>query len=229
MYELCKSYYDWFFDKITFENSNDRYRRYGKRMLDILLSSLILLPLLPIFTLVAIMVYFKLGHPIFFGQERPGYKGEPFMMYKFRTMTDECDADGNLLPDHLRLPRFGELLRSTSLDELPEIFLVFKGDMSLVGPRPLLMRYLDRYTATQMRRHDARPGITGLAQINGRNNLDWERKFRLDVQYVDEHSLALDLKILFLTIQKILLREDVNKEGFATTVEFFGTQSKEEG
>ena len=163
-----------------------------------------------------------MGSPVLFKQQRPGLHGKPFMMSKFRTMTDARDGDGNLLPDADRLTRLGRFLRSTSLDELPELFNVLKGDMSLVGPRPLLMRYLDRYTPEQARRHEVRPGITGWAQINGRNALSWEDKFTLDVWYVDHCSLLLDMRIILQTIWKVLRREGISQEGEATMSEFMG-------
>jgi lipopolysaccharide/colanic/teichoic acid biosynthesis glycosyltransferase len=159
---------------------------------------------------------------VFFTQTRPGKDGKPFQMVKFRSMTTAKDADGNLLPDDQRLPKFGKLLRSTSLDELPELWNVLKGDMSLVGPRPLLMQYLDRYTPEQRRRHEVRPGITGWAQVNGRNNVPWEERFKMDVWYVDNHNLLLDIKILWMTVLKVVKRSDVSQEGHATMTEFMG-------
>jgi len=165
----------------------------------------------------------RVGSPILFRQTRPGLNGNPFTLYKFRTMTDERDVDGNLLSDSERLTKIGRFLRSTSLDELPELFNVVKGDMSLVGPRPLLMQYLERYTPEQARRHEVKPGITGWAQINGRNAITWEEKFKLDVWYVDNQSLLLDLKILFLTIVSVLKREGINQLGHVTSEEFMGT------
>ena len=167
----------------------------------------------------------KLGVPVLFRQQRPGLGGRPFWLLKFRTMTDACDACGNLLPDAARLTSFGLFLRATSLDELPELFNVLKGDMSLVGPRPLLMQYLERYTPEQARRHEVRPGITGWAQVNGRNAITWEEKFRLDVWYVDNWSLWLDIKIIAMTIWKILKREGISQPGEATMTEFMGTES----
>ena len=164
----------------------------------------------------------KLGSPVLFRQRRPGLHGKPFTIYKFRTMTDARDAQGKLLPDAERLTPFGRFLRSASLDELPELFNVLKGDMSLVGPRPLLMQYLDRYTPEQMRRHEVKPGITGWAQVNGRNAITWEQKFALDVWYVDNKSLGLDGKIILLTLWKILKREGISQPGQATMEEFMG-------
>lgn len=167
------------------------------------------------------MVRMILGTPVLFKQTRPGFKGEPFEVYKFRTMTRERDKNGKLLPDNERLTSFGRLLRATSLDELPEYFNVLKGDMSLVGPRPLLMQYLHRYTKEQAKRHNAKPGITGWAQVNGRNTITWEDKFKLDVWYVDNASLWLDLKIIGLTIWKVIKREGINQQGQSTMEEYF--------
>jgi sugar transferase EpsL len=163
------------------------------------------------------------GNPIFFRQKRPGYRGRPFWIYKFRTMTDTYDMQDNLLPDSQRITRVGRFLRSTSLDELPELFNVLRGEMSLVGPRPLLMQYLERYTPQQARRHEVLPGITGWAQVNGRNALTWEEKFDLDVWYVDHWSFGLDLKILLITAVKVLRREGINQPGHTTAEEFIGT------
>lgn len=172
--------------------------------------------------MLSLLVAVRLGRPILFTQTRPGLHGKPFTIYKFRTMTNERDADGNLLPDPQRLTPFGRFLRSTSLDELPELFNVLKGDISLVGPRPLLMQYLERYTPKQARRHEVRPGITGWAQINGRNALSWEEKFALDVWYVDNCSLWLDIRIIALTVWKVLRREGISHQGEATMTEFLG-------
>ena len=200
-----------------------------KRLFDFLAALAALLLLWPLLLLVAVLVRFKLGSPVLFKQQRPGYFCQPFTMYKFRTMISKThDADGNQLPDDQRLPPFGLWLRATSLDELPELFNVFKGDMSLVGPRPLMMKYLDRYTPEQNRRHEAKPGITGWAQINGRNNVSWKKKFELDVWYVDHQSLRLDLKILFLTFWQVVKRSDVSKEGHITVDEFMGTKAASE-
>lgn len=176
----------------------------------------------PILAVIALLVRLKLGSTVLFRQQRPGLHGKPFTLYKFRTMTNARDANGNLLPDADRLTNFGRFLRRTSLDELPELINVLKGDMSLVGPRPLLMHYLDRYTPEQARRHEVQPGITGWAQINGRNAVSWEEKFRLDVWYVDHVSFWLDLKILFLTAWKVLRKEGISQAGYATMPEFFG-------
>lgn len=193
-----------------------------KRLFDIVVSAVALLVFLPLILILMVLVRVKLGSPVFFRQTRPGLHGKPFGMIKFRSMTNAKDSQGNLLPDSERLPRFGQLLRSTSLDELPELFNVIKGDMSLVGPRPLLMKYLERYTPEQMRRHEVRPGITGWAQVNGRNNVPWEERFAMDVWYVDNRTLLLDIKILWLTVMKVIKRSDVSQEGHATMTEFTG-------
>ena len=193
-----------------------------KRLMDILSAGAGLVLLSPFLLVVAIVVRVKLGSPVFFRQQRPGLFGKPFMLVKFRTMTGERDEKGNLLPDEVRLTRFGRFLRSTSIDELPELWNVFVGDMSLVGPRPLLMQYLDRYTPEQARRHEVKPGITGWAQVNGRNALTWEEKFKLDVWYVDHFSVLLDIRILFSTFLKVLRREGISGAGKATMEEFLG-------
>jgi lipopolysaccharide/colanic/teichoic acid biosynthesis glycosyltransferase len=194
-----------------------------KRLMDILGSGAGLILLSPFLLVVALLVRIKLGSPVFFRQQRPGLHGNPFMLVKFRTMTDERDDNENLLPDEVRLTRFGQFLRSTSIDELPELWNVFVGEMSLVGPRPLLMQYLDRYTPEQARRHEVKPGITGWAQVNGRNALTWEEKFKLDVRYVDHFSVWLDVRILFATFFKVLRREGISGEGHATMSEFLGS------
>ena len=194
-----------------------------KRAFDFLVSLAALLLLWPVLLVLAVLVRVKLGRPVLFRQQRPGLHGRPFTMLKFRTMTDARDTEGNLLPDGERLSSFGRSLRSTSLDELPELINVLAGDMSLVGPRPLLMRYLDRYTPEQMRRHEVRPGITGWAQVNGRNAITWEQKFALDIWYVEHQSLRLDLRILWLTVRNVLRREGISQAGEATMEEFFGT------
>lgn len=196
---------------------------YSKRLLDLLLASIGLILLTPLILGLVLLVAGQLGRPVFFRQRRPGYRGQPFEIYKLRTMSDVRDAYGNLLPDEERLTRLGRFLRMTSLDELPELLNVLRGEMSLVGPRPLLMQYLERYTPEQARRHEVLPGMTGWAQINGRNTLTWEDKFRLDVWYVDHRSLALDLKILFLTSWKVFRREGITQPGHATAEEFMGT------
>ena len=181
----------------------------------------------PVLLVLALLVGRKLGSPVLFRQQRPGLNGKIFTMYKFRTMTDKRDGEGNLLPDEDRLPSFGKFLRSTSLDELPELINVLKGDMSLVGPRPLLVQYLPRYSTFQARRHEVRPGITGWAQVNGRNAISWEEKFSLDVWYVDNTSFILDLKILWMTVLKIMKREGISQEGQATMSQFLGTGKEE--
>lgn len=201
------------------------YQRKRQRGWDLCLTIPLLFLCLPLVALVTLGVYFRLGSPVLFRQQRPGLHGKPFTMYKFRTMTDARDAQGNLRPDAERLTSFGRFLRSTSLDELPELFNVLKGDMSLVGPRPLLMQYLERYSSEQMRRHEVKPGLTGWAQVNGRNALSWEEKFALDVWYVDHQSFWLDLKILALTVWKIFKREGISQPGQATAEEFMGSRS----
>ena len=196
-----------------------------KRILDVLAATLALLLLaLPLLGLIW-LIRNKLGRPVFFRQVRPGLHGKPFQMVKFRTMTDERGPDGELLPDAQRLTPFGRFLRTASLDELPELWNVLKGDMSLVGPRPLLMEYLPLYSPEQARRHDVRPGITGWAQVNGRNALNWEEKFKLDVWYVDHRSLWLDIRILWLTVKKVLVREGISAQGEATMPKFTGSKS----
>lgn len=194
-----------------------------KRLMDVAVSSLALLFLAVPLLLLALLVRSRLGSPVLFSQVRPGLHGKPFRMIKFRTMTDARGADGELLPDSVRLTPFGRLLRSTSLDELPELWNVLKGDMSLVGPRPLLMAYLPLYSPTQARRHEVRPGVTGWAQVNGRNAICWEQKFALDVWYVDNRSLWLDLRILCLTVKKVFVREGIAAEGEATMSKFTGS------
>jgi sugar transferase EpsL len=198
------------------------YRAWGKRILDLALAVPALILLSPLMALIALLVRITLGRPVLFRQQRPGLYGRPFTLYKFRTMTDARDAEGKLLPDAQRLTRLGRLLRSSSLDELPELFNVVRGDMSLVGPRPLLMQYLSRYTPEQMRRHEVKPGITGWAQINGRNAIRWPERFALDVWYVDHVSFWLDLKILAITIWKALKREGISYPGHVTMEEFRG-------
>ena len=194
-----------------------------KRAFDLLLTLPALILLAPLMGVIALLVRLKLGKPVLFCQARPGLNGEIFTLYKFRSMRDAVDADGRLLPDAARLTRFGRILRAASLDELPELWNVLRGEMSLVGPRPLLVQYLERYTPEQARRHEVLPGITGWAQINGRNALTWEEKFRLDVWYVDHWTPGLDLKILALTVWKVLRREGISAPGQATAGEFRGT------
>jgi sugar transferase EpsL len=196
-----------------------------KRIFDLVLTIFALIVLSPVFLLLIVLTRTFLGPPSFFCQERPGWRGHPFWLIKFRTMTNERGRDGKLLPDASRLTKFGNFLRSTSRDELPELFNVLKGDMSLVGPRPLMIQYLERYTPEQARRHAVKPGITGWAQINGRNAITWERKFELDVWYVDNRSLLLDVRIIVMTIWKILKREGINQPGQTTMEEFFPNKS----
>jgi lipopolysaccharide/colanic/teichoic acid biosynthesis glycosyltransferase len=191
-----------------------------KRIFDVLLAALGALVLLPLHLIIAVLVRINLGSPVLFQQERPGYKGRPFKLYKFRSMLDATNTDGEALPDAMRLTRFGRFLRSTSLDELPELFNILRGEMSWVGPRPLLMEYLPLYSAEQMRRHEVRPGLTGWAQVHGRNALTWQDKFALDVWYVDHWSFWLDLQILLMTVWKVLRREGISQEG-QETVEYF--------
>ena len=199
------------------------YARFFKRPLDILLSSLSLIGLSPLLIIAAIQVRRKLGAPILFRQDRPGKDGKIFKLYKFRTMTDARDAEGNLLPDKDRLPAFGQKIRSTSIDELPELINIIKGDMSIVGPRPLLTQYLPLYNAHQARRHEVRPGLTGLAQANGRNAISWEEKFDLDVQYVDNITFMMDIKIIFDTAMAVFRHEGISAAGEATMEAFKGT------
>ena len=200
------------------------YCRYIKRLLDILLSGCALIVLSPVLLIVAILVRTKLGSPVIFCQERPGKDEKIFKMYKFRSMTDERDEDGNLLPDEVRLTKFGRLLRSTSLDELPELWNIFKGDMSVVGPRPLLVKYLPLYNEEQHHRHDVRPGLTGLAQVSGRNAITWEEKFFHDVRYVENVSFFLDVQIVISTVKKVLKHEGISSDSSATMEEFTGTE-----
>jgi len=194
----------------------------SKRIFDLLATILGLVVCLPLLLIIGLLVWIFLGTPVLFIQRRPGYKGRPFTTYKFRSMTDRRGQDGDLLPDAERLTPFGRFLRSTSLDDLPQLWNVLRGEMSLVGPRPLLMQYLERYTPEQMRRHDVLPGLTGWAQIHGRNALDWEEKFRLDVWYVDHRSFWLDIKILYLTPWKVFKREGISQPGQVTAEEFKG-------
>jgi len=197
-----------------------------KRLFDLILSFIGLLFLLPVIVLIALLVRLRIGSPIFFKQARPGLNGKIFNMYKFRTMTNECDKDGNLLSDKVRLTKFGKFLRSTSLDELPGLWNVLKGDMSLVGPRPLLVEYLPLYSEKQSRRHEVRPGITGWAQVNGRNAISWDEKFDLDIWYVDNQSIWLDIKILWMTIGKVIFRTGISSKNNATMDEFLGTKNE---
>ena len=200
------------------------YDRLIKRIIDLILSGIALLLLSPVYLIVAVLVRVKLGSPVLFSQERPGKNEKVFRMYKFRSMTDERDAEGNLLPDEIRLTHFGAMLRATSLDELPELWNIFKGEMSIVGPRPLLVKYLPRYNDRQRHRHDVRPGLTGWAQVNGRNAISWEQKFEYDVEYVEKESFWFDVKILFMTVGKVLQRSGISQEGNVTMEEFMGNE-----
>lgn len=193
-----------------------------KRTFDFMAALFAIIVLSPLIIVLALLVRLFLGSPVLFSQTRPGLHGQPFTVYKFRSMTDEKNAIGELLPDEIRLTRFGQFLRRSSLDELPQLFNVLKGDVSLVGPRPLLMEYLPLYSSEQARRHLVRPGITGWAQVNGRNAISWERKFELDVWYVDHQSFLLDMKILFLTVKKVLVKEGISAEGVETMPRFQG-------
>ncbi|MGN7834220.1 sugar transferase [Acinetobacter sp. 22323] len=196
-----------------------------KRLLDIIIASIALILLSPLYALVAYKVKKNLGSPVLFRQVRPGLHGKPFEMIKFRTMKDAVDEQGNPLPDSERLTPFGQMLRSTSLDEMPELWNVIKGDMSIVGPRPLLMEYLPLYSTEQAKRHDVRPGMTGHAQVNGRNAIGWEEKFKLDTWYVENQSIWLDFKIMFKTVHKVLAKDDISAEGEATMTKFTGTKT----
>ena len=202
------------------------YEKYIKRVLDFWLSLIALVLLSPILGITAILVRTKLGSPVLFKQDRPGRGGEVFKLYKFRTMTDEKDENGNLLPDEVRLTKFGKTLRSTSLDELPELVNIVKGDMAIVGPRPLLVRYLPRYNEHQARRHEVRPGFTGLAQVHGRNSISWEEKFDWDVKYVDKVTFLGDLKILIDTVGVVFKRDGISSETSATMEEFMGSEKQ---
>ena len=197
-----------------------------KTLFDKTLALFLIILFSPIYIIISLLILWKMGNPILFRQKRPGYKEKIFGIYKFRTMTNDTDADGNLLPDEQRLVGIGKFIRSTSLDELPQLFNVFKGEMSFVGPRPLLIEYLDLYNDTQKRRHDVRPGITGWAQVNGRNAISWEQKFEYDVWYVDNQSFWMDIKILWLTASKVLKRDGISQEGQATMDAFNGNISK---
>ena len=212
---------------------NSLYSKIIKRIFDIICSMLAMVVFCWLYAIVAFLVRIKLGSPVLFHQERPGMidkktgKEKIFKLYKFRTMTDEKDEDGNLLSDDLRLTKFGKFLRATSLDELPEAWNIFKGDMSVIGPRPLLVKYLDRYTKEQRHRHDVRPGLSGWAQVNGRNTINWEDKFKYDVWYTNNVSFLLDVKIVFMTVMKVLKHEGISSDSSATMEEFMGTSDNE--
>ena len=207
---------------------NGPYEAFFKRLIDFTASILVAILFSWLYVLIAIIVRIKLGSPVLFTQDRPGKDGKIFKMYKFRSMSNARDEKGNLLPDKMRLNRFGRLLRSTSLDELPELFNIIKGDMSLVGPRPLLVKYLDYYNSFEMRRHEVRPGLTGLAQVHGRATVSWKKKFEMDVAYVDNISFLTDTKIVLLTVKKIFIREGIEfKIGNQTIKEYFETHNKQ--
>ena len=203
------------------------YEKYIKRMQDFILALMMLVILSPIIVIISLLIYIKLGKPIIFKQERPGLNGKSFYMYKFRSMTNEVDENGQLLPDENRLDPFGKKLRSTSLDELPSLINVLRNEMSLVGPRPLLVKYLPRYTKRQCRRHEVLPGITGLAQVNGRNAISWEEKFEYDIQYVENVSFVMDWSILFRTVVQVFKRDGITSDSSITMEEFMGTENKE--
>ena len=206
------------------ESRNIIYKKYIKRLTDIILSIIAIFVLSPVLLVVAFLVRIKLGSPVIFKQERPGLNEIIFTMYKFRTMTDEKDNNGELLSDSIRLTKFGKILRATSLDELPELFNILKGDMSIVGPRPLLVGYLDLYNKHQKRRHEVRPGLSGYAQVSGRNAISWEDKFNLDVYYIDNMSFMFDLKIIFLTLKKVFVREGISSDTSVTVEPFKGSK-----
>ena len=204
------------------------YKRFIKRPMDFSLSLIAILVLSPVFFVVAVLVRTKLGSPVLFKQERPGLNERIFSMYKFRSMTDEREASGNLLPDHVRLTKFGKFLRSTSLDELPGLLNILKGDMSIIGPRPLLVQYLPLYNEYQKHRHDVRPGLSGLAQVNGRNAISWEEKFKLDVLYTKQVSFIGDWKIILFTFKKVFIREGISSNTAVTMEAFKGTEKNEQ-
>nr|WP_083258646.1 sugar transferase [Cellulosilyticum sp. I15G10I2] len=208
----------------TAKPSKALYRRFLKRPMDFILSLMAIIFLSPVFITVGVLVRVKLGSPVLFKQKRPGLNEKIFTMYKFRTMTDEKNKNGELLPDSVRLTKFGSMLRSTSLDELPELFNILKGDMSIVGPRPLLVQYLELYNEHQKRRHEVRPGLSGHAQVNGRNAISWEDKFNLDVEYIDNISFIRDWKIIFFTIKKVFVKEGISSDTSVTMEPFRGSK-----
>lgn len=210
------------------ERKNGFYARYIKRILDIVLSLTGMVVLCPVYLVVAILVRIKLGSPVIFCQERPGKDEKIFKLYKFRSMTDERDENGELLPDSVRLTKFGRVLRSTSLDELPELYNILKGDMSLVGPRPLAVRYLPYYNEAERHRHDVRPGLTGLAQVSGRTALDWEKRFAYDLEYIEKLSIVMDVRVVLKTIQKVFFHEDIVEAGCQGNFDDFRRQQQEE-
>jgi sugar transferase EpsL len=205
------------------------YPRFIKRLIDRVAGLVIFVQLLPLLLVIYVVLRFSIGSPVLFRQARAGFKGKPFTNYKFRTMTNQCDSCGQLLPDEQRITKVGWIVRSYSLDELPQLINVLKGEVSLVGPRPLHVRYLERYTPEQARRHEVMPGITGWVQVNGRNALTWEEKFNLDVWYVDHQSFLLDLRILALTFRKVIRRDGISSEGFVAAPEFMGSNAQEKG
>lgn len=205
------------------------YENYFKRPFDIALALILIILFSPLYLLIIVLIYINMGRPIFFKQPRVGHNEKIFTIYKFRTMLNLKDEQGNLLPNHLRMCKFGNFLRSTSLDELPELFNILKGDMSFIGPRPLLVEYLPLYNEFQRRRHEVRPGLSGLAQVNGRNKISWEQKFELDVYYIDHISFLLDLKIILLTIEKVLIREGINQSSVQTMEDFTGSGENKNG
>lgn len=202
------------------------YNKCFKRGADFVISLLAIILLSPVFAVLAVLIRIKLGSPVIFKQQRPGKDGKVFCLYKFRTMTDERNSDGNLLPDEYRLTRFGALLRKLSLDELPELVNILKGDMAIVGPRPLLVEYLDLYSEEQAHRHDVRPGLTGWAQVNGRNAISWEKKFMLDVEYVHNVGPLMDIKIIFMTVSGVLKRDGINSDTSVTMEKFTGSKAE---
>jgi len=211
----------------TTKSMSDSTRQFSKRAIDLTIAAVALISLSPLLTVCAVLVRWRLGSPVLFWQERAGLVGRPFLIFKFRTMTDKKDVEGKLLVDEFRITRLGQFLRSSSLDELPGLWNVLVGEMSLVGPRPLPTRYLSRYTTEQQHRHRVRPGITGLAQIQGRNRLSWEEKFRWDIQYVKQHTLWLDLKIMLLTIVRVLRRDGISSGECVSAPEFTGSNTRQ--